>query len=252
MESIGARRTARFREMYLLDGARQDQVVIEYLNTQWLARLGDPNAAELERTGTGEPRPVPAKVVLDGDPPLNAVMVGQRVYLRPFEEKDGAILARMTREEPETFFDTGRRLYSAAGISTWHDNLQKKDPPEWLRFAVCLRENDEVIGGVGIDGIHRVHGFAESESELLNAAYRGKGYGTEAKHLLLEYAFDRLGLHSLQSYVLWENTRSAAALRKQGYKEAGRINWGYAWRGRFGSIVVFDLLAAEWRALPRA
>lgn len=247
----GGRQTARFREMYLVDGRRQDQVVVEYLNRPWLDRFGDPHDIDLERTGTGEARPVPATVTLDGDPPLNAVMVGRRVYLRPFEEKDGEHLARLSRQETETFFDTGRRMFSALNVVTWHDNLQKKDPPSWVRFAVCLRENDEFIGGVGIDGIHRIHGFAESESELNNPAYRGAGYGSEAKHLLLEYAFDRLGLHSLQSYVLWENTRSAAALRKQGYQDAGRINWAYTWKGRYGNIAVFDLLADEWRQLPR-
>jgi len=252
MEAIGARQTARFREMYLVNGQWQDEVILELLNKQWVQRLGDPNEIELPRTGTGEARPVPAAVELDNDPPLNAVRVGRRVYLRPFEEKDGPVLAKLTREEPETFFDTGRRLYSGTGVAAWHDSLQKKDPPAWIRFAICLRQSDEVIGGVGIDGIDRVHAFAESESEVLNAQYRDQGYGTEAKHLLLDYAFNTLNLHSLQSYVLWENTRSAAALRKQGYREAGRINWTYAWNGKFGSVAVFDLLAEEWRALPRA
>jgi RimJ/RimL family protein N-acetyltransferase len=251
LEGIGARQTARFREMYFLNRERQDQVFLEYLNTQWVARLGDPNENELPRSGTGEARPVPARVELDGDPPLNAVLVGPRVYLRPVEEKDGEVMARLQRQETETFHETGRRMSSAIGLSTWHDGLQKKDPPSWVRFAVCLRENDEFIGAVGIDGIDRIHGYAESESELLNPAYRGQGYGSEAKHLLLEYAFNRLGLHSIQSYVLWQNTRSAAALRKQGYKDAGRWNWDYARNGRFGDVAVFDLLADEWRALPR-
>jgi RimJ/RimL family protein N-acetyltransferase len=251
LEEIGSRVTARFREMLYLNRERQDQVILEHLNRQWVERIGDPNLRELERTGTGEPRPVPAKVTLDGDPPLNAILVGKRVYLRPFEEKDGEVLARVTRQETETFYDTGRRMYSALNMVRWHENHQKKMPPTWVRFAVCLRENDEVIGGVGINGIDRVHRFAESESELLNGAYRGAGYGTEAKHLLLEYVFNTLGLHALKSCVLWDNTRSAAALRKQGYREAGRINWTYTRHGRYSDEVVFDLLAEEWRNLPR-
>jgi RimJ/RimL family protein N-acetyltransferase len=251
LEEIGGRITARFREMLYVNRERQDQVVIEYLNRQWVDRIGDPNNRELERTGTGQPRPVPAKVTLDGDPPLNAIMVGPRVYLRPIEEKDGEVLARLTRQETETFHETGRRMYSALNVVHWHEEHQKKMPPTWIRFGVCLRENDEIIGGVGIDGIDRIHRFAESESELLNVAYRGAGYGTEAKHLLLEYAFNTLGLHSLQSYVLWENTRSAAALRKQGYREAGRVNWTHARHGRYNDEVVFDLLADDWRKLPR-
>ncbi|MEJ7837460.1 MAG: GNAT family protein [Thermomicrobiales bacterium] len=251
IEAIGGRETARFRTTYFLNRERQDQVIVEYRNAQWGDRIGDPNQVELTRTGTGVARPVPARVVLEGDPPLNAVLVGQRVYLRPVEEKDGEAMTKLQRLETETFHDLGRRMSSAIGLTKWHDGLQKKDPPAWVRFAVCLRENDELIGAVGIDGIDRIHGFAESESELLNPAYRGQGYGSEAKHLLFEYAFNHLGLHSLQSFVLWDNTRSAAALRKQGYRDAGRLNWTYVKSGKYGDICVFDLLAEEWRSLPR-
>jgi RimJ/RimL family protein N-acetyltransferase len=69
--------------------------------------------------------------------------------------------------------------------------------------------------------------------------------------LLLEYAFERLGLHMVQSWVYFQNTRSAAALRKQGYREAGRINWLYPNKGTLDNFVLFDLLAEEWRAMPR-
>ena len=93
--------------------------------------------------------------------------------------------------------------------------------------------------------------FAETGSFFGHARYRGSGYGSEAKHLLLEYAFERLGLHMVQSWVYFQNTRSAAALRKQGYREAGRVNWVYPNKGTLDNFVVFDLLADEWRALPR-
>ncbi|HEU0166080.1 MAG TPA: GNAT family protein, partial [Thermomicrobiales bacterium] len=64
-------------------------------------------------------------------------------------------------------------------------------------------------------------------------------------------AFDRLGLHALKSWVIFQNTRSAAALRKQGYVEAGRSHWAYPIDGGFGNAVVFTLHADTWRALPR-
>jgi RimJ/RimL family protein N-acetyltransferase len=52
--------------------------------------------------------------------------------------------------------------------------------------------------------------------------------------------------------VLFSNTRSAAALRKQGYRDAGRITWTHPVDGIFGNVAFFDLLASEWRELPRA
>jgi RimJ/RimL family protein N-acetyltransferase len=251
VEAIGGRQIVRFREQLVRDGRRVDGLIFEYLNRQWVGTLGDPNATEPERSGTGEPRPVPAPVTLEGDPPANAMLVGARVYLRPIEPKDAEVAARATRQETETFWDNGRFLRSQVGYSTWNENLQKEDPQESVRFAICLRENDAFIGSLGIADVQYLHRYGESESEIGLPEHRGKGYGSEAKHLLFAYAFDHLKLHALQSFVIFPNTRSAAALRKQGYREAGRINWAYPMTGGFGNALAFDLLASDWRAMPR-
>ena len=251
LEAIGAFATVRFREMLRTWGGRTDHLMFEYCNRQWVHRLGDPRNVPLERTGTGEPRPVPAPVTLDGDPPANAVKVGQRVYLRPVDKKDAAQIALWSRQETETFWDAGRWMYSTHGYAAHETEQQKKDLQTSVHFAVCLRENDELIGTLGVDDIDYVHGFAETGSLINRPEYRGAGYGSEAKHLLFDYAFNTLNLHALQSFVIFPNTRSAAALRKQGYREAGRLHWDFASFGKFENFICFDLLASDWRQMPR-
>ncbi len=251
LERIGARESMRFREMYSRDGNRVDGLMYEYLNRDWMARLGDPAEREQPRSGSGEPRPVTPPVALEGDPPVNAIRVGPRVYLRPIQEDDAKAAAHWSMRESDANWANGRGVVGSA--PWWHkmEKLQKDTPPNWVRFSVCLRDEDELIGFVGLDDIDYQHRFAESESELINPAYRGSGYGSEAKHLLFDYAFNTLGLHALQSWVLFENPRSAAALRKQGYKAAGRGHWEIFRDGAFTDMGTFDLLADEWRAMPR-
>ena len=89
---------------------------------------------------------------------------------------------------------------------------------------------------------------AETATELYRPEHRGSGIGTEAKHLLLEYAFDRLDMHMIHSYVSHTNPRSAAALRKQGYRDAGSLAWTSLGPKGMNGEWVFDLLASEWRA----
>ncbi len=251
IEAFGMRETARFREHIVTDNGRVDKVFHEYTGPKWVANLGDPNDIPLERTGTGEPRPVPPLVALDGDPPRNAMMVGSRVYLRPEEPDDAELAALRSRQETETWFDIGRHMTSSARYRDWIKDHEKKDPPAWITFAVCLREGDTVIGWVALLDVDYQNRYAETGSFFGDPAYRGGGYGSEAKQLLLEYAFERLGLHVVHSWVYFPNTRSAAALRKQGYREAGQINWLYSHQGGMDNMVVFDLLAEEWRAMPR-
>lgn len=252
LEAGGMRQTARFREWYLRKGERVDKVAWEYLNQGWVKMLGDPNDMPIPRSGTGKPRPVPTKVAVAGDPPAQAMMIGARVYLRPSTRKDEEDGVLHARRETETFFDIGRYMPDIEGLAAWNEQNQKKTFPDNIRFAVCLREHDELIGWVGLFGVDYVNRVAETGSFFHRPEYRGGGYGSEAKQLLLEYAFEKLNLHVVQSWVYFPNTRSAAALRKQGYREAGRINWRYPFEGTFDNFVTFDLLAEEWRAMPRA
>lgn len=251
LRASGARESGRFREACKRGDGFVDVISFEYLNRQWVETLGDPKEIVLERSGTGEPRPVSPPVPAGDTLPRNAMRVGERVYLRPLQKRDAKLIAEWSRREDDTNWDNGRNLYTAVAVQKWFDRLQEDEPQEWVRFAVCLRETGETIGAVGIDGIDYRNRRAESESEIFRPDYRGGGYGSEAKHLLFDYAFNTLDLHSLQSWVFFPNTRSAAALRKQGYKEAGREHWLLQSEGHFGSFATFDLLAAEWRAIPR-
>jgi RimJ/RimL family protein N-acetyltransferase len=251
-KGIGMRESARFREALLRNGQRVDLLLFELPSPAWVKTLGDPADVALERTGTGEPRPVPAKVTVDGDPPPHAFMVAKRVYLRPLQKEDAEREAQYSRQETEIFWDNGRFARSPVVLQHFQAEMQKESIPSDYFFAVCLRENDEYIGSVGVIDLDLINGYAETGSEIQRPEYRGGGYGSEAKQLLLEYCFDRLGLHMVRSFVIFPNTRSAAALRKQGYSEAGRFHWAFPVAGGFGNIVVFDLLASEWRALPRA
>lgn len=248
----GMRETARFRDYFFRDGRRVDAAVLEYLNPAWVNTLGDPNEVELPRVGTGEPRPVPAPVTLDGDAPRNAIMVGERVYLRPFTKQDAEQFSIWSRREErsEAAFNVGRYMESKLGKWNWQEKQQKEERPDLISFAVVDRETDALVGGNCILDMDYLDRRGETGSLFL-PKYRGQGYGTEGKHLALDYAFNRLDLHMVTSWVYFQNTRSAAALRKQGYREAGRINWRYTNKGTFDNFVVFDLLADEWRAMPR-
>lgn len=178
----------------------------------------------------------------------NPIMVGERLYLRPVEVADAEMLAAITATETENFMYRGRMPYSPLAFAHGIGEGYKQVPPSSVAFAVCLRGDDRGIGMVGIDGIDYVNGTGETFTDLGPAEMRGKGYGTEAKHLLLEYAFDRLHLHALRSVVMEPNTRSVAALMKQGYRPAGRLKWVDVKGGRYHDALLFDLLRREWLA----
>ena len=183
----------------------------------------------------------------------NPILVGERLYLRPIEPEDAATFASLEADENETITHMGGRWpFSPIAFNRLIAESYKTLPPHTVNFAVCLVENDELIGNVGVTGIDWVHGHGETFSHLRPGEYRGQGYGTEAKHLLLEYCFEHLGLHVLTSWV-WElNGRSAAALAKQGYEPAGRLKLDGIEKGNYYDDMVFDVLREEWLAAREA
>lgn len=182
----------------------------------------------------------------------NPLMTGERVYLRPLEAGDAEVFAQHAAAETETMMHRGREPESPLGLERWIAKLHEQQPPANIELAVCLRDGDQLIGSVGLEDIDWVNRTAETGSWLTLPEYRGRGYGTEAKHLLLEYAFEVLHLHALMSTVWEPNTRSAAALAKQGYRPAGRLRWHDVKDGVYRDLLVFDVTRAEWLAARAA
>lgn len=177
----------------------------------------------------------------------NPVLVGDRVYLRPLEPDDAETLASFEAQENETIIHMGGRLpFSPIAIRKAISEEYRTLPPTTINFAVCLRRDDDLIGTMGVTGVDWVHGHGETFAFLKPGELRGNGFGTEAKHLLLEYCFDHLGLHVLTSWVWALNTRSAAALGKQGYQPAGRLKADGIANGVYYDDMVFDVLREEW------
>jgi RimJ/RimL family protein N-acetyltransferase len=176
------------------------------------------------------------------------IMVGERLYLRAEETGDAELIAELDAAETDTFM--WRQRVPTSPLEHAHSIAEgyKHQPPRGVMFAVCLKDGDRFIGNVGVVGIDWLHRTGETASWLGPAEIRGHGYGTEAKHLLLEYCFDRIHLHVLMSEVDEPNTRSAAALAKQGYRPAGRLRWSEVKDGRYVDGLLFDLTRADWLA----
>ena len=250
-ESLGMRPAVRLRDGIWRDGRCHDMVFYECLNPVWIARLGDPGSGI---TVAGEPVGTPKSPASRRDHdatlplPPNALIGSQRLALRPMQVDDAETIARLIRGEPDASFGHSRFPYSAIGFADWFGEMAEKDPAPDIELAVVMRETGELIGETGLYSIDWIARNAESGSWLYRAVDRGQGYGTEAKLLLLEYAFDRLGLHMIWAWVKERNPRSQSALRKQGYRDAGRFTWsGYGPDG-FENARMFDLLATEWRS----
>lgn len=248
-ESLGMRPAVQLRQGVWRDGAFHDKLYLDLLHPGWLARMGDPGpgiAAAGGPVAAPKAPPLRRNARHGSALPPNAVSGSERLALRPMEPGDAETIATLIRAEPTPTFGHSRFPYSAISLANWFNEMGESDPSTDLEFAVVLRETGELIGETGLYSIDWIAGNAESGYWLYRPEHRGQGYGTEANLLLLEYGFDRLNLRMIWAWVKERNPRSQAALRKQGYRDAGRFTWsGYGPAG-FENALMFDLLASEW------
>jgi RimJ/RimL family protein N-acetyltransferase len=76
----------------------------------------------------------------------------------------------------------------------------------------------------------------------------GKGYGTDAMRVLVDYCFHDLNLHKVGLTALASNERAIRAYVRSGFVEEGRLR-GEEWtRGHYEDLVVMGITREDWEA----
>lgn len=172
---------------------------------------------------------------------------GRRVYLRALEETDVERCHRWINDPEVRRFLLSIRPMDLVAERSWFAAIPRSSPPSDVLFSICLHEGERHIGTTALHRIDWPNRKATSGTLIGEKETWGQGYGTEAKDLLLRYAFDTLGLHRVSSEVLAFNERSARHLVSNGYVEEGRRRSSIFRDGKWWDEVLFGVLADEWR-----
>ena len=120
-----------------------------------------------------------------------------------------------------------------------------------VRFVIYQRADWRPIGVCrlfDIDERNRTAAFAILIGE---PACRGRGYGTEATRLTLDYAFTTLGLHSVALTVYEYNLAGRRAYSNAGFRECGRRRQAQWMGGKWWDVICMECLATEFARSAR-
>ncbi|NOT46069.1 MAG: GNAT family N-acetyltransferase [Acidobacteria bacterium] len=109
---------------------------------------------------------------------------------------------------------------------------------------------DRARAAVGFEQLHPLDHLGERAEWgfALGEAFWGGGVFAEAAALLLDYAFDTLGVRRLEARVGADNARAAGALRKMGAQCDGRLGRVESGGGPAGHDELWSLRPEDWRA----
>jgi len=126
----------------------------------------------------------------------------------------------------------------------WIESLSGSDTK--IIFMIVI-EDGTPIGTMGIHDINYKDSWCTTSAMIGEKKYWGKGYGTEAKKLLLEYIFNELNLNKVCSDVIAFNKRSRKYLEKTGYVEEGCRRKHIFKDGKHHDLILFAIFREDWR-----
>lgn len=176
------------------------------------------------------------------------LFTGKQVHLVPMDpDLDTATLVKWSHNSEYN------RLAASVPSQIWNEKLER----EWIEkeiggghyFTIRTLGEERMVGEIELDGIDAVVrngwigiGIGEREDW-------GKGYGTDAMRLLLNFAFAELNLNRLSLTVFAYNTRAIRCYERLGFVTEGREREWLNRDGRRWDMIYMGLMRAEWEAL---
>ncbi|MFI6575503.1 GNAT family N-acetyltransferase [Nocardiopsis sp. NPDC050513] len=190
---------------------------------------------------------VPADVFRD-----QPVLTGDRVRLEPVDARTGEHLVRAVVDlDPEVRRLTGtHRRFTEEQVRAWAASRpEHADRADW----VILRNEDGVcVGDCALLDLDADNGGADYRVALNDMAFTGRGYGTEATDLVLEYAFTVAGLHRVALQVFDFNGNAQKSYERSGFVREGVWRDHLYWDGEWHDAVLMSILAHEYADLRAA
>lgn len=112
-------------------------------------------------------------------------------------------------------------------------------------FAIDTFE-DTHIGMTGLHNISYFDGTAVTGTLIGDKRYWSRGYGTDAKMLLLWYAFKVLNLRRVNSHVISFNARSLRCQLKCGYEIEGIKKKEVYKNGHYDDLIMLAVFRRSW------
>jgi RimJ/RimL family protein N-acetyltransferase len=115
-------------------------------------------------------------------------------------------------------------------------------------FAVVPKGMDTAIGIFQVRQLEP--GFAAAEwGFALGSPFWGTGLFSACAHLVLDFAFDTLGVHRLEARAAVRNGRGNGALRKIGATCEGVLRRSFLRNGEYLDQHLWSILDTDWRTM---
>ncbi|GAA4223597.1 hypothetical protein GCM10022254_01040 [Actinomadura meridiana] len=189
--------------------------------------------------------PTEARAITEHDEPTIWIS-GERAGLGPFSA-DLVDLYWQWEQDPGALVGYGRQTPDSLDNRREGFQHQARGTDDQLRFTVHDMTTAPATP-VGTTAILIDHHVRTGEFIIqLSPTSRGKGIGTEATRLTLDYAFHITNLRCVHLSVLTPNTAAIRAYEKAGFRRIGERRQSGYWFGQPADETLMDAIPADFR-----
>ena len=182
--------------------------------------------------------------------PKQETLTGRRVYLRPFSRDDLQYIQKWSNDAELRKLTGEVAPMSQAETEKWYKELLDDKDRMW--FVIVLKSGNRVIGEAGLLRMFRPWRSTDMTIIIGEKDAWGKGYGTDVGHLLLDYAFIRLGFHRVSIGVVGFNKRALRFWESLGFKKEGVERDEYYYDNEYSDGVMMSILEDEFKKAHKA
>ena len=171
---------------------------------------------------------------------------GRQVVLRELRASDAASLfALLTTEEVSRFISPPPTTVEGFGrFIDW--TFGQRAAGTFACFAVTVAGFDTAVGIFQVRSLQS--GFETAEwGFAIGSAFWGTGVFQEGAELVLDFAFDMIGVRRLEARAAVKNGRGNGALHKLGAVQECRLRKSFHKNGEFIDQVLYSMLDTDWR-----
>jgi len=173
------------------------------------------------------------------------VLEGRGITLRELRMSDAkALLALLTTEEVTRFISPPPTTVEGfERFIAW--TIREREAGRYLCFAVVPEGYDTAVGLFQVRQLDPTFGTAEW-GFAIGKEFWGSGLFTEGSTLVVDFAFDVIGIHRLEARAAVANGRGNGALRKVGAVQEGILRKSFLRGGKHHDQALWSIVREDW------
>ena len=169
-------------------------------------------------------------------------LIGKKCFLSPIEMSDAEqYTIWLNDQDVVTNLSLSTAVITVEGEKRFLTSLSNGH-----NYGIIDSNTEKLIGNIGLMDVNHIHKSAEIGVFIGNKDYWGKGYGSEALSLLIDYSYQTLNLHNIMLRVYSFNERAIKCYENIGFKKIGIIREAITKNQQTHDIVLMDILPSDF------